>query len=140
MVDVKLRRLTRPVVAGVAILCLLASAPGASAHHRDHRDRHRLVAARGHCSEDSVWRLVLVQKGPNVIVVGFAVRSGVADDLWRVQLSHGRHPFFLDLVKTNGDGWFGIRRPTRNTPGLDLYRARARNVETGELCVARLAV
>ena len=141
MVDAKYRRLTRAGVIAVAIVGLLAAGPAASAGHGHHRDHpHRIVVARGHCSADSVWRLALVKRGANVIVVGFSVRTGVAGEVWRVKLAHGDHLFFVDLLTTGDDGVLAVRRPTRNTDGPDLYRARARNVLTHETCVARLMV
>ena len=139
MIDAKFRRLARVGVVGIAVLGMFASGPAAAAHPRHDRDRHRLVAVRGHCSGESVWRLVLVQHGPK-ITVGFSVRSGVAGEVWRVRMAHGHFVFFADLVETNDHGSFGIRRPTRNTPGLDFYRAGARNLETGETCLARSAI
>lgn len=141
MVDAKFRRLTRTGVIALAVVGLLAAGPAANAGHRHHRDRpHRVVVARGHCSAESVWRLALVKRGPNVIVVGFSVRSGVAGEVWRVKLGHGDRLFFVDLVTTGEDGVLGIRRPTRNLDGPDVYRARARNLLTDETCVARLMV
>ncbi len=141
MVDAKFRRLTRTGLITLAIVGLLAVGPAANAGHRHHRDHpFRTVVARGHCSADSVWRLALVKRGPNVIVVGFRVRTGVAGEVWRVKLAHGDHLFFVDLLTTGEDGVLAVRRPTRNTDGPDLYRARARNVITDETCVARLMV
>lgn len=139
MFDAKLRRFSRSGVVGLAVLGVLASGPAASAHPGHHRDRHRAVAVRGACSDESVWRLVLVQHGPR-ITVGFSVASGVAGEAWRVRMAHGRVLFFADLVETGEHGGFAIRRPTRNTPGADLYHAWARNVETGETCLARAAI
>jgi hypothetical protein len=141
MVDAKLRRLTRTGMVALAIVGLLAAGPAANAGHRHHRDHpHRVVVARGHCSADSVWRLVLAQRGRHVIIVGFSVRTGVPGEVWRVKLAHGDHLFFVDLLTTGDDGVLGVRRPTRNRDGRDVYRARARNLVTDETCVARLIV
>jgi hypothetical protein len=38
------------------------------------------------------------------------------------------------------DGSFAVRIGTRNTPGLDFFRARARNLATDEICRARAVI
>jgi hypothetical protein len=119
------RALTASIVA-VSATCLLAATP-AVAHTR-------IVQARGPCSGDSHWKLVLVQDHGK-ITVGYTVVQGVVGDMWRVRIAHDRHLIFRGMQVTHGDrGAFALRVATRNTQGPDLIRARARNLSTDEVC------
>ena len=85
----------------------------------------RVVVARGPCSADSHWRLVLVQDHGK-ITVGYKVVQGVVGDAWRVRIAHNSHVIFRGVQVTHGDhGSFAFRVLTRNTRGPDLFRARA---------------
>ena len=100
----------------------------------------RHVVARGPCSGDSHWRLVLVQDH-GTIAVGYMVVQGVVGDVWRVRVAHNRHIIFRGLQVTHGDdGSFAFRLLTRNTPGPDFFRARARNLATDEVCRGRAVI
>jgi hypothetical protein len=119
-------RAIRTSIVAVAAVGLLAATP-AVAHTR-------VVVARGPCSADSHWRLVLVQDHGK-ITVGYKVVQGVVGDAWRVRIAHNRHVIFRGLQVTHGDhGSFAFRVLTRNTRGPDLFRARARNLATDEVC------
>jgi hypothetical protein len=121
------------VTIGIAGM-LAATAPVASAHVRG-------VINRGPCSGDSHRVLKLWQRDRAVIHVVFGVHQGVVGDHWRVRMWHGHHLVFLDVrVTKRPEGSFVIRRPARNTKGPDFFRARALNVETGEVCAARAAI
>ena len=137
MVDVKrLRSLW--VVAALSTISVLAVGTAASAHGGGSDPTHVIV--RGACSDASHWRLHLVEY-PRLIGVGFRVKSGVPGEIWRVRIEHGDHVVFADLLRTlEPEGVLGVRRPIRNTHGLDLVRARAVNIETGEVCVGRAAI
>ncbi len=136
MVDSKRLR-TRWLVVAMSVVCLLVTGSAASANPSGSGARHVIV--RGPCSDESHWRLHLVQHRW-FIGVGFQVRSGVPDEIWRVRIDHGRRTLFKDLSTTNADGILAVRRPILNTPGLDYVMARARNIETGELCVGRALI
>jgi hypothetical protein len=123
-------------IAPLAIVGLLAVAPAAA----DTRPATRMVVARGTCTEDSHWRLVLVQRDHR-IGVGFKVVQGVVGDIWRVRIAQNRRTIFRAYQATHGeDGAFAVRIGTRNTPGPDFFRARARNLATDELCRARAVI
>jgi hypothetical protein len=124
-------RAIRATIVAVAVTGLLA-AP-AAAHTR-------MVVARGPCSGDSHWRMVLVQDHGR-IGVGFKVVQGVVGDVWRVKIAHNRHIIFRALQVTHGEnGSFAVRAWTRNTPGPDFFRARARNLSTDEICRGRAII
>jgi hypothetical protein len=123
-------------IAPLAIVGLLAVAPAAAGT----RPATRMVVARGTCTEDSHWRLVLVQRDHR-IGVGFKVVQGVVGDIWRVRIAQNRRTIFRAHQATHGeDGAFAVRIGTRNTPGWDFFRARARNLATGEICFGRAAI
>lgn len=120
-------------IAAVAIVGLLTMAPVATANTR-------MVSARGTCSGESHWRLMLV-KADRGIGVGFRVIQGVGGNIWRVRIVHNRHVIFRGLRATHGErGSFAVRAWARNTRGPDLFRAQARNLATDELCRARALI
>ena len=131
------RRGPRVVVAILTVAMLMAVAPAALADGGSTRK----VVAWGDCDGASHWKLRLSQHR-RFIGVGFVVDSGVPGEIWRVKIVHGRHRLvFADLRRTSDPGGsFAIRRPIRNTPGPDVVRAKARNLETGELCFARSVI
>lgn len=99
-----------------------------------------MVIARGSCTGESHWRLVLIERDHR-IGVGFKVVQGVVGNIWRVKIAHNRHLIFRALQTTHGeDGSFAVRAWTRNTPGWDFFRARARNLATGEVCFGRAVI
>lgn len=140
----KPRTKIRAMVATAALVGVLAAAPAAMADThpegdpRPGDDAHHVVA-RGDCSGESHWRLVLIERH-RVILVGFQVQSGVAGEIWRVRIGHNGHTNFLGFRKTNDHGSFGVRSLARNTRGPDHFRAGARNVTTGETCLGRAAI
>lgn len=97
------------------------------------------AGARGACSDGSTWRLRLVA-GEEMIGVRYRVNSDVAGELWKVRIKQNRRVIFLGRRLTNGDGDFGVRLATRNTKGLDVFRAAAKNTVTGETCRGRAAI
>jgi hypothetical protein len=125
----------RVAVVSIGIAGMLAAtAPVASANLRG-------VINRGPCSGDSHRVLKVWHRDHGVIHVAFAVHEGVVGDHWRVRIWHGRRLMFLDVrVTKQPNGSFVIRRPARNTRGPDFFRARALNVETGEVCAARAVI
>jgi len=129
-------RTVSAAIGPLAIVGMLA-APPAAAHPRS---ATRTVVARGSCSGDSHWRLMLV-KGHHRIGVGFRVVQGVEGNIWRVKIAQNRHTIFRALQATHGErGSFAVRTWTRNTRGLDFFRARARNLATDEICLGRAVI
>jgi hypothetical protein len=100
----------------------------------------RMVVARGSCTGESHWRLVLIERDHR-IGVGFKVVQGVVGNIWRVKIAQNRHMIFRALQATHGeDGSFAVRSWTRNTPRWDFFRARARNLATDEVCFGRAVI
>ena len=132
MKDSKVRHALRAALAAAGIVGLMAAGPAASAHVGE-------VVARGTCSADSHWRLVLIEHR-HVIGVGFQVKGGDVGDIWRVRIMHNGHVNFLGLRRTNAEGWFGVRSLARNTEGEDGFRARAVNISSEEVCEGHAAI
>lgn len=122
----------RAAILGIAVTGLLVTAPASATT--------RMVVARGPCSADSHWRIVLV-KDDGAIHVGYRVVSGVSGETWRVRILHNRRLIFRGLQVTHGeDGAFALRLVTRNLEGPDVIRARARNLSTDEVCRGRAVI
>lgn len=131
-------RKIRGVVGAISVAAVLGAMPVAAA--RGHGTGADEVVARGRCDGGSTWALRLVEHR-RWIGVAFRVDSDAVGEVWRVQLRHEGRPFFLDLRRSSDpDGFVGVRRPVRNTRGLDVVAAKAVNLETRERCVARAAI
>jgi hypothetical protein len=129
-------RTASATIAPLAIVGLLTATPAAATTRTD----ARMVVARGSCTDESHWRLVLVQRHHR-IGVGFKVVQGVVGNIWRVKIAKNRHTIFRAHQATHGeDGSFAVRVITRNTRGWDFFRARARNLATGEICFGRAVI
>lgn len=129
-------RTVSAAIAPLAIVGMLAASPAAA----DTRSATRMVVARGSCTGDSHWRLVLAQRHHR-IGVGFKVVQGVVGNIWRVRIAQNRRTIFRAHQATHGeDGSFAVRIGTRNTPGWDFFRARARNLATDEVCFGRAVI
>jgi hypothetical protein len=134
----RISRRTRAVAVGLSAIAVIAAAPVASAHGRG-ADPDEVVV-RGSCSADSDWTLRLVEHH-RWIGVAFKVDSDAVGEPWRLALRHGRRPFFIDVRRSSDpDGIVGVRRPIRNTRGIDVVHARAVNLETRERCRAVAAI
>ena len=117
--------IARIVAAGTLLLVAVAG-PAAA--------RETSVVARGTCSGDSTWRLVLVTDGER-IGAGFRVDAPTPGELWRVRIVHdGSTVFAGRRIATEPDGIFGVRVAMRNLRGPDVVRARAIDTVTGEVC------
>jgi hypothetical protein len=123
----------RVAVAALAVAASVAIGTPAAAGTTD-------VVASGECSAGSHWRLRLHQEDNRIGVV-FRVRQGVVGDLWRVAIwQNGELILRGHRVTRPPNGAFRVRTVTRNTEGVDTFRARAANQETGEVCRGRAAI
>jgi len=93
------------------------------------------VVRRGSCSAQSDWKLKLSPQDGR-IEVEFEVDQNVVGDRWRVKIRHDGDLAFRDTRTTHGaSGSFEVRTVEANNAGSDAFRARARNLSTGEVCV-----
>lgn len=120
----------RTLAVGLMTVSLLAAAPAATAGSSD-------VIKRGACSGASDWKLKLSPENGK-IEVDFEVDQNVVGDTWRVRMRHNGDLFFSGRRTTKApSGSFEVRRVEPNLAGTDRFRARARNLSTGEVCVGR---
>jgi hypothetical protein len=121
------------VLATVMALGLLAAAP-ASAGVGD-----REVIRRGGCSGGSDWKYK-VKRDDGRLEAEYEVDQNRSGDRWRVRLKHDGRRYFKGTRTTRGrSGSFDIERKVANHAGTDRFRARARNLRTGEVCRGRVS-
>jgi len=93
------------------------------------------VVRRGSCSAQSDWKLKLSPQDGR-IEVEFEVDQNVTGDRWRVTIRDDGDLAFRDTRTTHGaSGSFEARTVEPDNAGSDAFRARARNLSTGEVCV-----
>jgi hypothetical protein len=98
------------------------------------------VIQQGSCSGSSDWKLKLSPED-NGIEAEFEVDQNVSGDRWRVRILHDGDLAFRGTRTTGGaSGSFEVRIVENDNSGTDNFRARARNVSTGEVCVGTAAI
>ena len=130
-----MRRITR-VAAGLlaaGALVTTAGATGASAGSSD-------VIRTGSCSGASDWKLKLSPEDGR-IEVEFEVDQNVVGDTWRVRFLRNGDLFATARATTQApSGSFEVRRLATDGAGVDRFRVRATNTETGETCVGAASI
>lgn len=92
------------------------------------------VVERGSCSGSSDWKLK-VSPDNGRLEVEFEVDQNVSGDRWRVRIRHDGDLAFRGTRTTRGaSGSFTVRILENDTAGSDVFRARARNQSTDEVC------
>ncbi|HEX6208075.1 MAG TPA: hypothetical protein VF058_06915 [Actinomycetota bacterium] len=98
------------------------------------------VERRGGCSASSRWKMK-AKKDDGRIEVEFEVDQNVNGQRWRVVMKRNGTRFFKGVRRTQPpSGSFSVERRTPDGPGRDRFRARARNLRTGEVCRGRVAI
>ena len=98
------------------------------------------VIREGSCAGRSDWKLKLSPEDGG-IEVEFEVDQNVSGDRWRVKIRHDGDLAFRGTRTTRGaSGSFEVRTVEPNRSGSDAFRARARNLSTGEVCVGRASI
>ena len=112
----------------LAVALAVAGSTSAMANPND-------VIQRGSCSGSTDWKLKLSPQD-NRIEVEYEVDSNVNGQTWQVKIKkNGAGIFSGSRVTGQPSGSFEIRKVTSDTAGTDLFRARAVNSATGEVCV-----
>ena len=94
------------------------------------------VIRRGACGGRSDWKLKLSEEDGR-IEVEYEVDQNRVGDAWRVRLRHDGDLVFAGTRITKGpSGSFEVRILQRNRAGDDVFRGRAVNLRTGEVCRA----
>ena len=95
------------------------------------------IIHRGNCSANSDWKLKLSPENGR-IEVEFEVDQNRVGDAWRVRIRHDGDLVFAGRRITRApSGSFQVRIVQGNRAGGDLFRGRAVNVRTGEVCDGR---
>ena len=93
------------------------------------------VVERGSCDGSSEWKLKLSEDNGR-IETEFEVDQNVSGDQWRVKIRHDGERVFRDTATTHGaSGSFTVRIVEDDHAGTDAFKAKARNLSTGEVCV-----
>jgi len=95
------------------------------------------VIRRGACSGASDWKLKLSAENGR-IEVDYEVDQNRVGDTWRVRIRHDGDLVFAGRRTTKApSGSFEVRILQNNRVGDDIFRGRAVNLRTGEVCGGR---
>jgi hypothetical protein len=98
------------------------------------------IIRTGDCSGRADWKLKVSPENGRW-EVEFEVDSNRVGQTWRVRIFDDGVLRYNNLRTTVGpSGSFTARKLVSNSPGTDQIVARARNVNSGQVCVARLSV
>lgn len=114
-----------------AAATLVATAPAASA-------KTIVATASGKCSAASHWKMK-AKPDDGRMELELEVDSNRNGQRWTVHINDNKVRIFAGSRLTHApSGSFEVRRLTANRAGIDHFVAVARNVRTGETCVARV--
>jgi hypothetical protein len=95
------------------------------------------VERGGACSGRSDWKVKLSEEN-GAIEVEYEVDQNRVGDVWRVRIRRDGHLVMSGRRRAAGpSGSFEARIVRPNPPGGDVFRARAVNTSTGEVCRGR---
>jgi hypothetical protein len=80
--------------------------------------------------------LVATKRGTEITIALKLVTNEPRAD-WRIRLFHEGERVFSKVRRTNAEGRLTVVRVEPNLPGRDDLLARARHVETGEICTVQ---
>jgi hypothetical protein len=122
----------RAMVAAAVLGALLVGGSAMQALARDGD-----VIRQGACTRASDWKLKLSPENGR-IEVEYEVDQNRTGDAWRVRIRHNGDLVFAQTRTTQGaSGSFEVRILQRNRAGDDVFRGRAVNLRTGEVCGGR---
>jgi hypothetical protein len=95
------------------------------------------VIRRGACSGAADWKLKLSNEDGR-IEVEYEVDQNRSGDVWQVRIRHDGDLVFAGRRTTQPpSGSFEVRILQRNRAGDDVFRGRAVNLRTGQVCGGR---
>lgn len=122
----------RAMVATAIVSALMVGGAAAPVQARDGD-----VIRTGACSGRSDWKLKLSPQDGR-IEVEYEVDQNVVGQVWRVRIRHDGDLVFAGRRRTRApSGSFEVRIVQRNRAGTDVFRGRAINTSTGEVCGGR---
>jgi hypothetical protein len=123
-----MRKIAGIVLAGALAFAMIGGNGVALAGDND-------VIREGSCSGSTDWKLKLSPEDGG-LEVEYEVDQNVTGDRWRVKIRHDGDLVFNGVRTTRGaSGSFEVRIVEPDDSGTDGFRARARNLSTGEVCV-----
>ncbi|HET7235225.1 MAG TPA: hypothetical protein VFK59_02205 [Actinomycetota bacterium] len=123
-----MRKMAGIVLAGALAFAMIGGNGVALAGDND-------VIREGSCSGSADWKLKLSPEDGG-LEVEYEVDQNVTGDRWRVKIRHDGDLVFNGVRTTRGaSGSFEVRIVEPDNSGNDAFRARARNLSTGEVCV-----
>ena len=124
---------TALTVAALAAALVVTGAPLAQAKDGDGR-----IIRTGSCSGSADWKLK-AKHDDGRIELEYEVDSNQSGQTWRVRVRDNGVRVIATRATTGGrSGSFDIERKVTNRAGSDSFVARARDLSSGQLCVARL--
>ena len=124
---------TALTIAALTAALVVNGAPLAQAKDGDGR-----VIRTGSCSGSADWKLK-AKHDDGRIELEYEVDSNRAGQTWRVRVRDNGVRVIATRATTGGrSGSFDIERKVANRAGSDNFVARARDLSSGQLCVARL--
>jgi len=124
---------TALTVATLTAALVVTAAPLAHAKDDDGR-----IIRTGSCSGSADWKLK-AKHDDGRIEVEYEVDSNQSGQTWRVRVRDNGVRVIATRATTGGrSGSFDIERKVANRGGSDSFVARARDLSSGQLCVARL--
>jgi hypothetical protein len=128
------KRMLSLFLAAVMSFGILAAAPASAGGGGD-----REVIRRGGCGGGTDWKYK-AKRDDGRLDAEYEVDQNRNGDRWRVTLKHDGNRYFRGTRVTRGrSGSFDIERKVTNHKGVDRFRARARNLRTGEVCGGRVS-
>ena len=122
----------RTIVAAAMLGALLVGGSAMQALARDGD-----VIRRGACAGVSDWKLKLSEENGRV-EVEYEVDQNRVGDTWRVRIRHNGDLVFAGRRTAQApSGSFEVRILQRNRSGDDVFKGRAVNLRTGEVCGGR---
>ena len=96
------------------------------------------VIRTGNCSGAADWKLKVGREDAG-LEVEFEVDQNRNGQVWRVRITDNGVLRYSGLRTTKApSGSFSVNRTIRNMAGSNTIVARARNLKTGQLCVAKI--
>lgn len=125
-----MKRFTRFALAGLMAAGIMGAMPHAFASGGEK------IVTEGSCSGASTWKLSLSPEN-GALEVELEVDQNVVGDTWKVALKDNGAAFFRGQAVTQApSGSFEIKKITADQVGTDNFVGLARNVSTGETCMA----
>jgi hypothetical protein len=126
-----MNKLSRIGLAGLMTVGILGGATQAFASGGGEK-----VITEGQCSAASTWKLQLSPENGR-LEVELEVDQNVIGDTWKVILKDNGTVFFRGQAVTQGpSGSFEVRKLTADRVGTDSVVGMAKNLSTGETCMA----